>query len=609
MTDSYCIALIGTISAGKTTLLNALACSTIGEVHTKKTTLLPNIFHTSTDLAQIQDPMSIIDIANKKNEEFIKYPGTKIEELHHNIDQIHDFIKFKSDIKITLYDIPGLNDSLTNEMYYEYVNNVFHNFDLIIWVIDAFSAINTLDEAIICNTIIQNIKMNNDTYGIKTKLLVLMNKCDDMYQLELDDEKLYMFNQAKKIIDDRIKSIYPEFKYDIMPISSENAYIYRLCQKNQLEHIGAKYLNKLGYNEYSRAEWNTMTQNEKIQKIKNKLTPSEIVNRITNTGFDNFKNVIQEYINSENEIQCILNKMRYNIIFKTNNVMQLKNQFINEFDHAIDTFVTCDGKISSYKTNDLFKNDNNMTLTHCVMFDNLKKLIYLYTTHIENYVNVTVIVNDQEHAEYINIKNINNKLMLHFNNLVENSLIEMHNKISAMINEYYFKKIRVIVDIPTKLSFIDDLMKNNYKEWKQLLVNSIIESEISKFDPMKQIEIIENIYVKYCLDIDEIISLVFNIIDIIYSNYFKKQKTNEIMYCLMYWNNVIVKSSNQYSFDIFKMKQGLNKYINMSRIDCCNDDTYLTKNCHLEQFLYKVLSHKYPMDYMTYDDLFNYDEQ
>ena len=188
---------------------------------------------------------------------------------------------------------------------------------------------------------------------------------------------------------------------------------------------------------------------------------------------------------------------------------------------------------------------------------------------------------------------------------VEVMIIDLHQKINTMVNEYYFKKINKITNIVNKLSFIDDLIKDGYPEWKLLLIQSTIKCDIVNFEPKMQIELIENIYKKYSLDIGEIICLLFNIIDITYSNYFKLKNTMQIMFCLMFWNNLIVKSTNEYSFDVFKIKTGLDKYIKISHMEQVNVVTQ-PKECILEKFLCKILSSKFPKDFLTHDDLFIY---
>ena len=228
------ISFVGTISAGKTTLLNALCTEDLGETHIQKTTLLPHIYN-EVDTGY-HDKQFIKDFTEKKSNEFREKQFDKLEELEYNIKKLTDFLKFKENIKLRLYDIPGLNDSETKNVYYKYLDNIFKKINIVVWTIDVNSSINTSDELDICNQLINGIKTNFNQYKIITKLVILLNKCDEMYidstgKLVLDSEKQDMFNQAKRMIDERISKLYPECKYDIIPISSENTYIYRMIQK------------------------------------------------------------------------------------------------------------------------------------------------------------------------------------------------------------------------------------------------------------------------------------------------------------------------------------------------------------------------------------------
>ena len=155
------IAFVGTISAGKTTLLNALFTESLGNTHIKKTTLLPHIYHESTKVDIYEH---IKENTADKNLVFLKNIAEskieKLEEIHYNVKKLNDFIKFQKEVNLKLYDIPGLNDSTTKNIYYEYLNGIFKDINIIIWTIDVNSSINTSDEIDICNNLINNIKSN-----------------------------------------------------------------------------------------------------------------------------------------------------------------------------------------------------------------------------------------------------------------------------------------------------------------------------------------------------------------------------------------------------------------------------------------------------------------
>jgi predicted GTPase len=93
------------------------------------------------------------------------------------------FNVLKKDVNFAIWDIPGLNDARTKNIYFEFINDNFIKFDVVIFMVDIKSALNTSDEMDILNMIITNIKTSK-VKGKDVKLLVVTNKCDDM---EMDE--------------------------------------------------------------------------------------------------------------------------------------------------------------------------------------------------------------------------------------------------------------------------------------------------------------------------------------------------------------------------------------------------------------------------------------
>ena len=75
--------------------------------------------------------------------------------------------------------------------------------------------------------ILKNIKDNKDEYDLENNLIVLVNKCDDMYFsdniLRLDTELEKMFEQAHTTIQSKINEAALSLKWNILPISCENS--------------------------------------------------------------------------------------------------------------------------------------------------------------------------------------------------------------------------------------------------------------------------------------------------------------------------------------------------------------------------------------------------
>jgi predicted GTPase len=180
--------ITGPVSAGKSTLTNLLFVEQFSDMKIKRTTAVPQIYHEVGDINQVSDLKSILqknratntDIMKKTENPSYKLKLEDVKEIEYCVPKLFDFLDLRKDVVLTIYDTPGLNDSRTKDVYYQYINNVFNKLNVIIFVLDINSAMNTSDENDILRMIITNIKSNKVKYNVDTKLVVLLNKCDDM---------------------------------------------------------------------------------------------------------------------------------------------------------------------------------------------------------------------------------------------------------------------------------------------------------------------------------------------------------------------------------------------------------------------------------------------
>ena len=54
------------------------------------------------------------------------------------------------------------------------------------------------------------------------------------------------------MVQERTESLFPEMDYTIVPLSSEDSYIYRMYNENPAYELDIKHINKFGSNEYGR---------------------------------------------------------------------------------------------------------------------------------------------------------------------------------------------------------------------------------------------------------------------------------------------------------------------------------------------------------------------
>ena len=186
MTDHINIAIIGTVSAGKSTFTNALFIEQCSDMKIKRTPALPQIYVESSVKLSSKSKRAILDRNIAMNTKLMsdtegdaKLTIENVEEITYNVPKLKNFVSV-DDVGFTIHDIPGINDSSSKAVYYDYVRREFHRYDIVMMIVDINSAFNTSDEVEILEMILTEIKNNKSKTGIGTQLMILFNKADDM---------------------------------------------------------------------------------------------------------------------------------------------------------------------------------------------------------------------------------------------------------------------------------------------------------------------------------------------------------------------------------------------------------------------------------------------
>ncbi|ARF10146.1 dynamin family GTPase [Hokovirus HKV1] len=135
------IAILGSISSGKSTLINAIFSDHYTENKIQRTTMIPQIYIEGIN----NKDANVIFQENKQCNDDNKIIENKLKEITHIVNKI-PLINNRNNLRLSIYDLPGLNDIETKEIYYNYVKNNFYKFDIILYLIDIESALNTSDE-------------------------------------------------------------------------------------------------------------------------------------------------------------------------------------------------------------------------------------------------------------------------------------------------------------------------------------------------------------------------------------------------------------------------------------------------------------------------------
>ena len=579
------IAVVGSVSAGKSSFINSLLAESKCAAHIKRTTFLPHVYHENNSLNN-----TTYD-GKQLEQDYINNPSIlTLKEIHYNIKQIQNFVKFNDNTSITLYDLPGLNDSKTSELYYTYLSNTFHKFDIVLWIIDVNSAINTSDERDICTKLVHNIKQNYDNHGIVTKLIILLNKCDEMSfvngQLVLDNDIKIMSDQARGIINE----IMTEFKYtvefDLVPISSHNTYIYRKLQTDQLDSLETPFLNKLGYNEYPRIQWNSFTDDEKVSKIKNMFNKEVIQHRMMMTGFNEFKTIFQtKYIDM------------YQKIFYDNRLMSQLYQLCTNYTPNCNTD---NGKYMIIV--DITNIRNDLQFINQEIKQVFNKYLELVGSKFDNCVTETVNFNTistvTEYNLCFEIKTFYQKInILLFNNTL--SYLN-YNRIEQLLYKYLINKLHYdnTLSVFDQVNIIKQLKEYKYPDWKKEIITACSSENVIN---QNIIELVATLRTSMEMELTDIIDIMFNILDKRYELDFKNRNFDKVICYTMFWDRVLLKSTNKYYKSIYNMKRILNKYLDVE----CEVLTFTsTYNCDFEQTIYSYINQVCPNEIKNTDDLF-----
>lgn len=269
------IAIVGCISSGKSTLLNAMFAERYADMKRIRTTMVPHMYVEDNDSAI--NPDKIYE-ANTKHDRSIydkslgdaKLTAEQLKPVVHRVKEMRDRLGFDNDIALTVVDLPGVNDSRTRDTYMNLIKQSFINYDVVFMIVDVTSAFNTTDEKDMLMAILKNI-INNRENGVFTMLVIIVNKCDGMKNTssgyEPNDEDKELIKQIRTIA----KACAVDVKYDreipIVPMSAKEAYINNLVALNKKGTLDDELIDYIGLSEFGKTGWNRLNTEEKKQRV------------------------------------------------------------------------------------------------------------------------------------------------------------------------------------------------------------------------------------------------------------------------------------------------------------------------------------------------------
>lgn len=356
--DKIRIALLGSVSVGKSTLINALFVKQFSKTKIKRTTMVPYIFRECKNSVSQDEILNMEKKINDTNIEIIKMTEDSnfsltmdtCIPLSFDVPKIFDLLTSKNaaNIELEIYDIPGLNDNRTQNVYFDWVKKNFYLFDIVIFITSIDKALNETDELNILKFIMENISYHKDKYRREIAFIPIVNKCDNMYcednELKFsnsDEEYNDLFLQITHTIETQSKN-YNVYTSPLIPISSEDAFIYRTFYTEHPQdyaNIDNKYYHKLGINEYGKTKWNiyskTNFDNYKKILLESMHNKNTFIDNIKNTGYYKFRNILN-FVIEENIYKFLIERINYNIIdviqFDKNNIQKYLDEMISYYE-------------------------------------------------------------------------------------------------------------------------------------------------------------------------------------------------------------------------------------------------------------------------------------
>lgn len=282
------IGIIGEVSVGKSTLLNALVSRYLSSTSLKRTTYVPFIFKNSKTEDLQEDIENTIKEANEKKED------------SKDIIEFKTKISFSDDDKLVLIDFAGVNDGAEKDSKMENVFfNHLSNLDVVLYITDSNASMTLKSEREFFIKLSQKIK-ENITSGNITQLIVVFNKYDDTLD-DNDDET----SEVDEIIDDARVFMDEYIEYKSFKISAQKMMVKNIikCNSKAIHDIPKTVLQKILSEYHGKRKALKLMKKKKI----NKSDIEEIEYTKQEKDFEEYLNEISNNVNHEFNVFDFIN--------------------------------------------------------------------------------------------------------------------------------------------------------------------------------------------------------------------------------------------------------------------------------------------------------------
>ena len=331
------VAVIGYVSVGKTTVINALLGDEYGEVSMKRTTAVVNSFRifSSNDETFVKKEMEedlsseddSIEVVTKKlsasatlketTTDNAKYRSKNIvKEKTFDITLKDPLVKMRPDTHLVVVDIPGINEAGTSSKYKDFVNSNWHTFDVVVVVMDARQGVNTEEQHDLLKLVKDNLSSRK-----AVPVIILGNKVDDPD----DKEQVALLGEARSAVEklfevtDREKALQTLLRSSngkkqvgrkqafpaVVPISAMHAFVYRCGSHLSFDEfckMDREFIERIGKDSYGR-QWHRFGKKKQMEKAFEAVSEEEQrQDGLNASNFDTFVKVLA-YCIGDNKTQ------------------------------------------------------------------------------------------------------------------------------------------------------------------------------------------------------------------------------------------------------------------------------------------------------------------
>ena len=314
------IAIIGYVSVGKSTLLNALFGNKYSDVAMKRATAAVNHFRISTSpdysLNEIRSAESTLEETKKDNETLRSHAvddektegnneGIKIDvkERYFTIALEEPLCKMRDNTSLVFIDIPGINEA-NRSMYKEYVNEKWDVFDCVVVVMDATQGACTDEQLGLLRDVRNNVLTKKEV-----PIIVLGNKADDPDNNELSIQ----VNELRDMVVTTFEDINGSVSFT--PVSAHNAFVYRWASRLSFDdflQLDGEFITKIGKELLGSMKWKKLRHEDQVREAYTAVSnKNEFEDRLKETNFDTFLKNLTDTIGGQGTQEKMLEKQQH----------------------------------------------------------------------------------------------------------------------------------------------------------------------------------------------------------------------------------------------------------------------------------------------------------